>query len=119
MNLIVNAVKHNPREGAEVSVDARRVNGVWELSVSDNGPGVAPEYRERIFKIFQKLDSRDKVEGAGIGLAVVQKVVVGRGGRVRVEASPSGGAVFRFTWPPQLPAKVPLERPSAAATPQR
>jgi len=99
MNLISNAVKHNAREGAEVQVEARRAEDAWELSVLDNGPGVPVEYRERIFGIFQRLDSRDKVEGAGIGLSIVQKLVTRRGGRVWVEESPSGGAAFRFTWP--------------------
>jgi signal transduction histidine kinase len=72
--------------------------------VSDNGPGIAPEYHERIWGIFQTLAPRDKVEGTGIGLSVVKKIVESRGGRVSLESEPGHGATFRFTWP-----KVPRE----------
>jgi signal transduction histidine kinase len=67
--------------------------------VADNGPGIAPEYHERIFGIFQTLQARDKVEGTGIGLSLVKKLVESRGGRIWVESPPQGGATFRFTWP--------------------
>ena len=66
--------------------------------MSDNGPGIAPEYHERIWGIFQTLDARDKVEGTGIGLSLVKKIVEARGGRAWVESSPGAGATFHFTW---------------------
>lgn len=73
------------------------------FSVADNGPGIAPKYHDRIFVVFQTLVARDKVEGTGIGLAVVKKIVAARGGRVWVESpsdiSSGTGAVFHFTWP--------------------
>ena len=65
----------------------------------DNGPGIAPEYHERIFGIFQMLDARDRVEGTGIGLSIVKKLVEGRGGRVWVESEAGSGSTFRFLWP--------------------
>ena len=70
-----------------------------EFVVSDNGPGIAPQYHERIFGIFQTLEARDKVEGTGIGLSVVQKIVDARGGRVWVESDAGKGARFKFLWP--------------------
>ncbi len=70
-----------------------------EFSVCDNGQGIAPQYHERIFGIFQTLEARDKVEGTGIGLSVVKKIVETKGGRVWVESDIGQGAAFRFLWP--------------------
>lgn len=67
--------------------------------MSDNGPGIAPAYHERIFGIFQTLHPRDAVEGTGIGLSLVRKIVESRGGRVWVESAEGAGATFRFHWP--------------------
>jgi signal transduction histidine kinase len=99
MNLIGNAVKHGAREGAVIRLASQDAGDVWEFSVSDNGPGIEGRYHERIFRIFQTLASRDKVEGTGIGLAIVKKLVEDRGGRVWVESEPGKGARFCFTWP--------------------
>jgi signal transduction histidine kinase len=99
LNLISNAIKYNRRAGAEVRVDAVMTDGTWTFSVADNGPGIAPEFHERIFGIFQTLEARDKVEGTGIGLSVVKKIVEARGGRVTIESEVGSGATFRFTWP--------------------
>ncbi|MGI8843331.1 MAG: ATP-binding protein, partial [Gemmatimonadaceae bacterium] len=62
---------------------------------------IARKYHDRIFGIFQTLESRDKVEGTGIGLSVVKKLVEGRGGRLEVESAEGTGATFRFFWPAQ------------------
>ena len=101
MNLIGNAVKYAgaARPDVHIAVRCRDVSGAFEFSVSDNGPGIAPEFHERIWGLLQSLEPRDKVEGAGIGLAVVKKIVETRGGRVAVESSEGQGTVFRFTWP--------------------
>ncbi|HEX2198119.1 MAG TPA: ATP-binding protein [Burkholderiales bacterium] len=106
MNLIDNAVKYarGYRPDVLLEVAWRDLEDTYEFSVRDNGPGIAPEYQERIWGIFQTLAPRDKVEGTGIGLSVVKKVVESRGGRVWVESEPGQGAAFRFTWP-----KVPRE----------
>ena len=98
-NLIGNALKHAGRPDARVHVEARAVGDGWEFCVSDNGPGIAPAFHERIWGIFQTLAARDKVESTGIGLAIVKKIVEGRGGRVRIESSEGEGARFFFTWP--------------------
>ncbi len=101
MNLIGNAVKYARavRPDVVVAVDWRDTGDAVEFAVRDNGPGIAPEYHERIWGIFQTLEARDKVEGTGIGLSVVRKVVETRGGRAWVESAPGQGATFRFTWP--------------------
>lgn len=99
MNLIGNAIKYNNRPGATVRVSAHDRGRFCAFSVADNGPGIAPEYHERIFGIFQTLESRDKVEGTGIGLSVVKKTVELRGGHITVTSAPGEGATFTFEWP--------------------
>jgi PAS domain S-box-containing protein len=99
MNLVGNAVKYVGRADGRIRVNARKSHEAYEFSVSDDGPGIAPEYHERIFGIFQTLEARDKVEGTGIGLSLVKKIVEHRGGRVWVESGEGAGATFRFTWP--------------------
>lgn len=101
MNLITNAIKYSSaaRPDPTVDIDWRDICDAYEFSVRDNGPGISPEYHERIWGIFQTLASRDKVEGTGVGLSVVKKVVESRGGTVSLESAPQQGATFRFTWP--------------------
>jgi light-regulated signal transduction histidine kinase (bacteriophytochrome) len=98
MNLIGNAVKHATDPNARVEISSRRVGPFYEFSVKDNGPGIAPEYHERIWGIFQTLEARDRVEGAGIGLALVKKIVESQRGRAWVESARGTGATFRFLW---------------------
>ncbi len=98
MNLIGNAVKHANRDDRVIHIDARRVGPFYEFSVKDNGPGIPPDYHDRIWGIFQTLESRDRVEGAGIGLALVKKIVESQKGRAWVESAPGTGATFRFLW---------------------
>jgi signal transduction histidine kinase len=105
MNLIGNGLKYGGAQ-PRVHVSARHDGEAWEFTVRDNGPGIAPEYHDRIFAIFQTLQARDKVESTGIGLSIVQKLVESRGGRVWVESAPGEGAAFRFVWPAQ-PAGEP------------
>lgn len=99
MNLIGNALKHCKRSEPEVVVGVADAGELFEFSVSDNGAGIAPEFHERIWVIFQTLEPRDVVEGTGIGLSVVRKIVENKGGRAWVESREGSGATFRFTWP--------------------
>jgi PAS domain S-box-containing protein len=101
LNLIGNAVKYTRAERPDpvIRIDWRDAGNAFEFSVSDNGPGIEPEYHERIWGIFQTLAPRDKVEGTGIGLSVVRKIVESRDGSVSLESSPGQGAIFRFIWP--------------------
>jgi len=98
MNLINNAIKHAQRDSTTIEISSRRLGPFYEFAVSDDGPGIAPEFHERIWGIFQTLESRDRVEGAGIGLALVKKIVESQQGRVWVESLPGEGATFKFLW---------------------
>jgi signal transduction histidine kinase len=99
-NLISNAFKHNDRPEGNVIVSARMIDGVSEFRVEDDGPGIPPEFHQRIFAVFQTLQSRDDHETSGVGLSIVQKIVDRAAGRVWIEsAPPRRGSVFLFTWP--------------------
>ena len=99
MNLIGNAIKYANRDDVHIKVSASQQGDFVEFCVADNGPGIAPEYHDRIFGIFQRLDSRDTIEGAGIGLAIVKKIVESRGGCVWLDSAEGSGCTFRFLWP--------------------
>ena len=98
-NLLSNAIKHHNRRDGHVQVTARDLGKTIEFAVSDDGPGIDPQFHERIFQMFQTLQPRDKVEGSGIGLAVVKKVLESRGGKINVESAEGQGATFKFIWP--------------------
>jgi signal transduction histidine kinase len=111
MNLIGNAIKHNPRDDALVEITCRDVGAFYAFGIQDNGPGIAPEYHEKIFVMFQTLQARDKVEGTGVGLSLVRKIVEHLGGQISVDSREGEGALFRFTWP-----KEPTKHEYRAAT---
>ena len=99
-NLVSNAFKHHPNPPAgEVTIAAEVQAGWLEVTVTDNGAGIDPRFHTRIFEIFKTLKPRDEVEGSGIGLAVVKKLVETRGGAIQVTSAVNEGATFRFTWP--------------------
>ncbi|AFZ18708.1 PAS domain-containing sensor histidine kinase [Allocoleopsis franciscana] len=106
INLIGNAIKYAQCPHARIQVSVRDVGRYYEFAIADNGPGIAPEYHEKIWVIFQRLEARDKVEGTGIGLSVVKKIVESRGGQVWVESELGAGATFRFTWPKYFQKRV-------------
>jgi signal transduction histidine kinase/heme-degrading monooxygenase HmoA len=107
-NLIANALKFHGSEPPRVRISAERQVAGWRIAVEDNGIGIAPEYQERIFVIFQRLHGRGAYPGTGIGLALCKKIVERLGGRIGVESSPGAGATFWFTIPdrPLPPAPV-------------
>jgi signal transduction histidine kinase len=99
-NLIGNAAKFSGEQRRPaLAVHGSESDGWVTLVVDDNGIGVAPEYRERVFRMFQRLHVREAYPGTGIGLAVVQQIVELHDGRVWVEDSPLGGARFCCTLP--------------------
>jgi light-regulated signal transduction histidine kinase (bacteriophytochrome) len=95
-NLIGNGIKFHSGEPPRVRISVTRETDGWLFSVADNGIGIEPSFHERIFVLFQRLHTRDKYPGTGIGLTICKKVVERHGGRIWVE-SDGRGSVFRFT----------------------
>jgi two-component system, LuxR family, sensor kinase FixL len=105
-NLISNAVKHHDRPQGTIRVAALDKGMFHELIVADDGPGIPPEFHERAFGMFQTLQSRDKKEGSGLGMAIIKKLVEWQGGQVWiVSAAGIRGTAVHFTWPKQSVSK--------------
>ena len=102
-NLIGNAIKFRSETPPEIHIGARQDEGEWVIWVKDNGIGIGAEYFTRIFQVFQRLHTRKKHAGTGIGLAICKKIVERHGGRIWLESEPGKGATFYFS----LPAKAP------------
>ncbi len=109
-NLVGNAIKHHHRPVGEVTVSAK-VNGTsCEFVVSDDGPGIPKRFQAKVFEMFQTLRPRDEVEGSGMGLALVKKLVHRIGGRVALQSDEDRGSRFIVTWPKQPDTGARLER---------
>ena len=98
-NLIGNAIKFRGKEPPAIRVSAQRQGMHWQFAVADNGIGIAPEYKELIFVIFQRLHARDEYAGNGVGLAICKKIVEHYGGRIWIESELGHGCTFYFTLP--------------------
>ena len=98
-NLIDNAIKHHNRKQGTVWVSAEDKTDFYEFTVRDDGPGIAPAFHEKVFTIFQTLQSRDELESTGIGLSLVKKTILAEGGEIRLISEAGKGAAFLFTWP--------------------
>jgi signal transduction histidine kinase len=98
LNLIGNAIKyHDGGRPVVIVISAEARPYEWVFSIKDNGPGIKPEYRERIFETFQRIDR--KPSGYGLGLATCKRIIEQHGGKIWVESEPGAGADFRFTLP--------------------
>ncbi|CAN5897817.1 hypothetical protein BH24DEI2_BH24DEI2_18970 [soil metagenome] len=113
-NLLGNAFKHHHKTEGRVLVRLEDVGDSLVLEVADDGPGIPAAFHERVFQVFQTLQPRDQVEASGIGLAVVKKIVEGRGGAVSLRSTPGQGATFRVTWPKEVDAPATRSVPKPA-----
>jgi signal transduction histidine kinase len=98
LNLVGNAIKHHDQAEGQILIRVEDQGPRVIFEVSDDGPGIPPQYHGKIFEMFQTLRSRDEVEGSGIGLSLVKKIVDNAGGNVAVESS-GRGSTFRVAWP--------------------
>jgi PAS domain S-box-containing protein len=99
-NLIGNAIKfHKPGVVPNIHISAKQDENSWTFSVSDNGIGIDPQYADRIFKIFQRLHTRDEYPGTGIGLAICKRIAEQHGGTIWIESVPGSGSTLYFTIP--------------------
>ncbi len=105
-NLIGNAIKHHPRLDGRVRVSVADQGDFYAFAVSDDGAGIAPEFHDRVFAIFQTLDASHSTDNTGIGLAIVKKIVETEGGVIWLESELGKGTTFCFTW-----SKQPLLTP--------
>ncbi|KAA0941123.1 sensor histidine kinase [Streptomyces apricus] len=113
-NLIGNAVKfRRPGEAPKIHVTAAREGELWRFTVTDNGIGIAPEYADKIFVIFQRLHTKDAYAGSGIGLAMCKKIVEFHGGTIGVDPEYRDGARITFTLAPQPPEAAAASLPEA------
>lgn len=98
-NLLSNAIKFSDKPEGLIRVRCDAHEDGWHFQVADNGTGIEDKYFDRIFELFETLAPRDEVEGTGVGLALVKKIVETGGGRVWVESQRGAGSTFHFTWP--------------------
>jgi anti-sigma regulatory factor (Ser/Thr protein kinase) len=97
-HLLENAIKYRKADiKPEISLSASELDNHWEFRIKDNGIGIAPEFHEKIFSIFQRLHDNTEYSGPGMGLAIVKKIVETHGGEIRVESSEGAGSTFIFT----------------------
>mgnify|MGYP000042659936 CR=1 FL=1 len=98
-NLINNAIKHHPTRNGCIRVYAQDKGDEVLFAVEDDGCGIPQEFAEKVFQMFQTLKPRDEIEGSGMGLAIVKRIVEWQGGRIWFHGGPAGcGTVFKFTW---------------------
>jgi len=98
-NLVGNAIKYRGPNIPKIHVNAERQMNAWIFKIADNGVGFEPQYADKIFGIFQRLHTREKYLGTGIGLALVKKIVERRGGWIWVDSVPGQGSTFFFSVP--------------------
>ena len=116
-NLVANALKFRSGPSACVWISAEREHdAMWRVTVADDGIGIDPRHRDRVFKMFQRLHDREAFEGTGIGLAICRKIVERQGGEIWVDGREGGGSVFSFTIP-AVPAPALVD--PATGEPQR
>jgi light-regulated signal transduction histidine kinase (bacteriophytochrome) len=98
-HLMRNAIEYCGTPSPRVHISSRRVEAEWIFSVADNGPGIDPAFKSRIFGVFKRLHGKEH-PGSGLGLAFCKRAIEWDGGRMWVESTPGAGSTFCFTVPP-------------------
>lgn len=102
-HLLENALKHHHRPQGHIKITVQDQGQEYQFAVQDDGPGIAPDYHDKIFLLFQTLRPRDELETIGLGLAVVKKIVEAKGGRLILQSKVGEGSCFQFSWPKSSP----------------
>jgi signal transduction histidine kinase len=101
-NIIGNGIKYNENCRPVIRVKFTKRREEVEVSIGDNGIGIPEHQREKAFQIFQRLHTERQYTGSGIGLSICKKIVEGMGGKIRIDDNPTGGTIFRMTFPANL-----------------
>ena len=108
-NLFTNAIKHHDRSVGTINLSWHiRDKHYYEFIVTDDGPGIPTQYHDRVFVMFQTLRPRDEVEGSGMGLALIKKIVETYGGSTSIQSDGIRGTSVHFTWPIRIEGRNPL-----------
>ncbi|MBU3068678.1 CHASE domain-containing protein [Aestuariicella sp. G3-2] len=108
-NLIGNAIKHHDQSQGVVTVNVKMMEDFYQFTVEDDGPGIAKEYHTKVFDLFHTLKPRDLVEGSGLGLSVIKKILDSYMCRYHIESDGIRGYRFTFTWPNEQQLKARLK----------
>ena len=98
-HLLSNAVRFMDKPEGSIKVACVEENGFWKFSVTDNGPGIAEQHFEKIFRLFQTLQAKDQFESTGVGLTLAKKIVELYGGKIWLTSTVGQGSTFFFTLP--------------------
>lgn len=110
-HVLGNALKfRSPQRVPRIEVSATRLDETWRITVADNGIGIGPGHRDRVFKMFHRLHTREEYEGTGIGLALCQRIVQLHGGEIGIDDPDGDGTIVWFTLPIEPPLIARLLR---------
>ena len=104
-NLIGNAIKHHDRPNGMISISAIECDSYYQFSIANDGPGIEPKHHEQIFEMFKTLRPRDEVEGSGMGLSIIKKMLDYHGQKISVSSNGERGVSFSFSWPKHISSK--------------
>lgn len=99
-NLLSNAIKHHDKGSGKIVIDLEVQDKEMRVTIEDDGPGIASEYHEKIFELFQTIEHKQDIDGSGVGLALVKKCIESQEGRLEIESPVNErGTKFVFYWP--------------------
>ena len=98
-NLISNAIKHHDKGSGKITLSYESSNETHRIAVADDGPGIPPEFHHKAMEMFQTLQSRDKVEGSGMGLAMIKRILDHYKGGITIDSDGARGTKIIITWP--------------------